>query len=376
MPALLRTQSEDNQPTYKVLHASPTHYSADSVIGGGEKYVLYMCRAMKKAAPALGFRIENKVIAFGERPGLHSVGFGVQCEVLPGRPWDPYSISPQDLTERLKDATLVVVHQCLSAFGLFVASHAKLLNKIVVGLDHGGGEHPLVHATPRTGRLFDLLHAYSQYGSSSYENLDAPVNVVPGPVDTEYYYPDNNVLRDSTTVLSVGRLLPHKGFDRIIKALPKQLRLIIIGSGYDRDYCAYLEHLSAGKDVQILDGLSDPEVLEYMRTAGLYVHASTHCDYQGKYYAKPELLGLAPLEAMSTGTPALVSTAGSLPELSNVNGCAVFRDDDHLAELLAEFAAGRGDYPRPSVIAENVERKYGLQVFGENFLRGVLRAVK
>jgi glycosyltransferase involved in cell wall biosynthesis len=360
----------------RILHVSPTYYSTDSVIGGGEKYVIYMCRAIQQAAPLLNLSVENKVVAFGDLPGLYNIGTGIQCEVLPGRPWDPYSVSPRNLSDRLKQADIVLIHQCLSAFGLFVASHAIILNKMVVGMDHGGGEHPLVHLAPRVGRLFHLLHAYSQFGSSSYLGLIAQVKVVPGPVDTEYYCPDLSVSRDWNTVLSVGRLLPHKGFERIIKALPDSLHLTIIGAGYDADYRAYLQELGRGKNVRIIEGLSDDEVRHCMRTAGLYVQASTHVDYRGTFYSKPELLGLASLEAMSTGCPTLVSNAGSLPELASIAGCSIFRDDDHLTQILASYSARLFDLPGYAVISRDVENKYGLKEFGRKFLIGARRLFK
>jgi glycosyltransferase involved in cell wall biosynthesis len=335
-----------------------------------------MCRAIEQAASMLGLSVESKVIAFGDVPGLYNIGTGIQCDVLPGRPWDPYSVCPRNLTDRLGQADIVLIHQCLSAFGLFVASHAIILNKMVVGMDHGGGEHPLVHLTPRVGRLFHLLHAYSQFGAASYSGLIAEVNVVPGPVDTEYYHLDLSVNRDPNMVLSVGRLLPHKGFDRIVRALPDSLNLTIIGAGYDADYRAYLENLGRGKNVSIIEGLSDDEVRRYMQTAGLYVQASTHFDYRGTFYAKPELLGLASLEAMSTGCPTLVSNAGSLSELASISGCTVFRDDDRLTQILASYAARLFEHPDPGAISRDVESQYGLKVFGSKFLIGARRLFK
>jgi glycosyltransferase involved in cell wall biosynthesis len=355
-----------------LLHVSPTYYSKSSVVGGGEKYILYMSSAIGAAAALQGIQIHDSILAFGQEPGVYEIKPGARCEVMRGRPWEPLSVNLQDFNQRIAEAEIIVVHQCLSAFGLFVASHSRLAGKVVIGVDEGGGEHALVHHTPEIGLIFDWFHAYSRFCANSFRDIEGRVAIVPGPVDTSYYRPDPTVKRDASLVLAVGRLLPHKGFERIINALPAGLRLIIAGTKYDREYCNYLSKLFGFSRVKIEEHLTDAELLLLMQTAGIFVHASTHIDYRGTYYAKPELLGLAPLEALSAGTPALVSSAGSLPELTCVGGCRMFRDDIELAELLAEHCKGSACYPSASEIHQNVESEYGLETFGRRFLDTLL----
>jgi glycosyltransferase involved in cell wall biosynthesis len=355
-----------------LLHVSPTYYSETSVVGGGEKYIVYMSSAIRAAAALQGIQIHDSILAFGPQPGVYELTPGVRCDVMPGRPWEPLSVNLVDFKARIARADILVIHQCLTAFGLFVASHSRLAGKVVIGVDEGGGEHALVHHTPETGRIFDWFHAYSRFCANSFRDIEGRVAIIPGPVDTSYYRPDGAVRRDPSLVLAVGRLLPHKGFERIIGALPANLRLIIAGAKYDREYCNYLSKLSGFSRVKIEEHLTDEELLLVMQTAGIFVHASTHIDYRGTYYAKPELLGLAPLEALSAGTPALVSSAGSLPELTCVAGCRMFRDDIELAEMLAAHGGGSGSYPAASEIHQDVESKYGLETFGRAFLETLL----
>ncbi len=338
------------------------------MVGGGEKYILYMSTAIEAAAALQGIQIHNSILAFGPQPGVYELTPGVRCDVMPGRPWDPLSVNLDDLKTRIARAEIIVVHQCLSAFGLFVASHSQLAGKVVIGVDHGGEEHALVHHTPEIGRIFDWFYASSQFGGNSFRDVEGRVVVVPGPVDTSYYRPDHSVRRDQGLVLAVGRLLPHKGFERIIRALPAELRLVIAGAKYDREYCSYLSKLSGDSRVKFEEHLTDEQLLLLMQTAGIFVHASTHIDYRGTYYAKPELLGLAPLEALSAGTPVLVSSAGSLPELTCVAGCRMFRDDLELAEMLAAHCRDSSSYPSAAEIHRDVESKYGLETFGRIFL--------
>jgi glycosyltransferase involved in cell wall biosynthesis len=357
-----------------LLHVSPTYYSETSVVGGGEKYILYMSHAIRTAAALQGLQIHDSILAFGPQPGAYELTPGVQCDVMPGCPWEPLSINLDDFKTRIAGAEIIVIHQCLSSFGLFVASHSRLAGKTVIGVDEGGGEHALVHHTPEIGRIFDWFHAYSQFCANSFRDIEGRVEIIPGPVDTSYYHPDGAVARDPRLVLAVGRLLPHKGFERIISALPADLRLVIVGSKYDQEYCNYLSKLPGFSRVKIEEHLTDAELRLLMQTAGIFVHASTHFDYRGTYYAKPELLGLAPLEALSAGTPALVSSAGSLPELTCVAGCRMFRDDIELANMLAGHCEGSVSYPSASEIHQDVESKYGLETFGRRFLDTLLSA--
>lgn len=351
-----------------IVHVSPTYYSADSVIGGGEKYVVYVARAMQLAAKLKGSQVDVTLLAFGERPGRYAVGPEIFCDVLPGRPWDASSLDARSIRAVLKQADVVYVHQCLCAFGLFVASQARLAGSRIVGLDHGGGEHPIVHFTPEAGNIFDFFQAYSDFGANAFTDIQGKVAVIRGPVDDEYFTPSGGE-RIPNRVVAVGRILPHKGFDRIIRALPPGLELSIIGSRYDEAYHDYLRGVAVGKRVEFIEGLDDLALREFVRSAGLFVHASTHVDYLGRYYAKPELLGLAPLEALACGIPTLVSTAGSLAELGIVDGCVVFEDDEVLAQILEVHAQGRYDWPSKAHISADVRFKFGLEQFGREILK-------
>jgi glycosyltransferase involved in cell wall biosynthesis len=353
-----------------VVHVSPTFYSADSVVGGGEKYVDYMIRALDAAARAVSRELSSSMLAVGSEPAVHILPGGTRLVLVEGSPWDPRSLDASALRARLEPPDVVVVHQCLSAFGLFVASHAKALGKTVVGMDHGGGEHPLAQHTPEIGRVFDLFVAQSRFAAASFHDLDGPVEVVPGPVDTTVYTPDRAKTREPDLVIALGRALPHKGFDTVIDALPAGLRLAILGTPSDASYWDYLQERAAAArgEVRFLTNLSDEQVKDLLQRAGLMVHASTHLDYRGHYYPKPELLGLAPLEAMACGTPALVSSAGALVELHELDGCRGFMLGAELDALLVEHTRGALTWPDQDAIHDSVATRYGTDVFGRKLL--------
>jgi glycosyltransferase involved in cell wall biosynthesis len=179
--------------------------------------------------------------------------------------------------------------------------------------------------------------------------------VVIGPVDTERFCPAASTAPTQAQrragarrriVLCVGRILPHKGIDRLIAALPSDLRLVIAGRIYHEPYYALLRQMAAGKDVHFVHEADDEALLALYRSAELYVQASTARDVYGNVASKPELMGLTTLEAMSCGLPSAVADTGSLPELvPEPNLGRVFSSNDELSAILREVA--RGSWPTP-----------------------------
>ena len=59
-----------------------------------------------------------------------------------------------------------------------------------------------------------------------------------GGVDTDRFRPGEPQCR-LEQALFVGRLLPHKGVDLLIDALPASVKLVVMGRVYDDSYFAY-----------------------------------------------------------------------------------------------------------------------------------------
>jgi glycosyltransferase involved in cell wall biosynthesis len=354
-----------------ILQVSPTGYSKNSVIGGGEKYVLYVDHALRRAAAEMRIPVKASILVLDGEAGTAASDHGTDSRSIAGRAWDPFTIDASDLAGQLSAFDIIYVHQCLTHVGLFVAAHAKLMGKVVIGADSGAGEYQLIKSNPDIARIYTRFHAYSRFGQNSFSEFDVPVHLVLGPVDTDVYKPTTESQRDPKMLLALGRLLPHKGFERIIDALPPSLSLTIVGTPYDKAYVALLKEKSAGKDVTFRSDLNDEELRGLIQRAGLFVHASTHFDYLGRYYHKPELLGLAPLEALSTGLRTLVSDAGSLPELAVLPGCWCFHNASELSELMQTYAAGTLPDPSPEEMHAGVTERYGLLQFGEKLLNAI-----
>jgi glycosyltransferase involved in cell wall biosynthesis len=352
----------------KIIHVTPRFYGNECSIAGGPKYLLYICRALQKGAESLGWNIETSVLSFGKEANVFESGpHRILHKIIKGDPKHPLTISADDIINSLQDADVVHVHQFLSHACLYVAAHARLLGKCIIGTDHQGEEHHLSY-NPEVSGIFDFFHSISDFALNTYKRLKGPVKLIKGPLDTETYKPDLQKQRNPRSVLAVGRLLPHKGYEKIIEALPMEMELTIAGALVDVAYREFLFSRIQQKKVKIIEGLSDSEIINLMHTAGIFVHAATYIDFRGKIHTKPEMLGLAPLEALSTGLTTIVSDAGALPELGKLPGCYVFKSVQDLNRLLNAHLDGGLKHPAPEIIHAGVEEVYGLENFGRKML--------
>jgi len=122
-------------------------------------------------------------------------------------------------------------------------------------------------------------------------------------------------------ILSVSRLIRHKGIHHLIRAYQKiypDKKLVIVGSGFHTDdYVAELEELAVGDPRIIFTGNQSGQALEQLfANAALFVQPS-----------ESEGLSIALLEAMSYGLPIIAS---DIPENQEALGRAgyFFRDCD------------------------------------------------
>lgn len=137
----------------------------------------------------------------------------------------------------------------------------------------------------------------------------------------------------SKQIMYAGRLSPEKGVDTLIKAwisLPNKFgyTLKIIGNGAERDK---LEELAkADSSIKFMGALSKEQTIQEMAVSALLVSPS-------KCY---ETFGLSPVEAMSLGTPVLISDLVNLFPIvqDNISG-RYFRagDAEDLAAKLTEL---------------------------------------
>jgi glycosyltransferase involved in cell wall biosynthesis len=251
---------------------------------------------------------------------------------------NPMSAYSGQLWNELEQSDMVHVHQSLSTFGVYSTVVAKSLRKPVILTDLGGGEHRIM-TTGRGLELGDAVLSISHYAQSLIAAKFSGIHeVVIGPVDTERFSPKPRPTRQYRSAICVGRIMPHKGIDRIIAALPAGLKLRVVGRVYHQRYYELLLRMSAGKDVEFILGADDQKLVDLYRDADLFLQGSTAKDVYGSTVRKPELMGLTTLEAMSCGLPAIVSDVGSLPELIGHSDFGlVFRTHGELVADLKRF---------------------------------------
>src|SRR6266550_2619446 len=146
------------------------------------------------------------------------------------------------------------------------------------------------------------------YNGIDLERFPAPRDETARPEVAPYYLP---------RIVSVGRLVPFKGFDDLIDACAELARrridfvCDIIGDGPRRETLqAKIEQLDLSSRVNLLGSLSQGAVLEKLQAAQIFALAST-TDAQGATDVFPTVI----LEAMASARPVVSTRLAGIPEL-------------------------------------------------------------
>ncbi|WP_405689917.1 glycosyltransferase family 4 protein [Streptomyces sp. NBC_00057] len=148
--------------------------------------------------------------------------------------------------------------------------------------------------------------------------------LVPG-VDAEVYRPDAGAGSDLRTelglhgkrvILCVARLVPRKGQDMLIRALPLIRRevpdavLVVVGRGPGEARLRKLAHRHAEGSVLFVGGKSHTETPQYYAAADVF---AMPCRTR-KAGLEAEGLGIVFLEAAASGLPVVVGDSGGAPD--------------------------------------------------------------
>lgn len=345
----------------RVVHISPLFFNQRSTLGGGERYPLNITRGLIAAA---GGTFTAEVISFDNVPDERPVGPGVTLRLLPAvNRHNPLSVLSLDLPAAIAGADLVHIHQVAMRASETALLVAKQLRKPVCATDHGSTTSSCGVFANRL-ELADRVVCYSDYGASLLETR-AKIEVIKGGVDGDFFCPPRTPLPRGH-VLYAGRLVPYKSVDQLIRAMPRDLPLVVCGQPSRPDYFRLLQDLAKGKDVRFILNASDEKIRELYRTAWVTVLPTRYEDCYGNLQAAPELMGLTLLESMACGTPAICFRAGAMPEFVHHGETGfVF---DGLDELTAQITYLADNSTAVEVMGRNarrrVEREFDYRVVG------------
>lgn len=342
----------------KAIHVVPALFSSTKgIVGGAERYAYELARF-------LSMRMDCSLLTFGDRPESYTDG-SLKVQILGGAHYvrgqrnNPLS---WEMFRELWQGDIVHCHQQhILSSSLTALARRYLGRKATVVSDLGGGGWDL-SAYMKTDPFFDAHLHISQYsrkvkGHDQYTNA----HVIYGGVDTEKFSPEAGVAREAL-ILYVGRLLPHKGIDILVRAIGPGMRLEIIGRPYDETYHAELRRLAEGKAVVFRSDATDADIVQAYRRAACIVLPSVYTDLNGNYSAVPELLGQTLLEGMSCGAPAVCSDVASMPEIvePGKNGFIVPPNDPEAThQVLLELVSSPSLVERLGLAArETVLRKF------------------
>ncbi|WP_375488090.1 glycosyltransferase family 4 protein [uncultured Mycobacterium sp.] len=212
----------------------------------------------------------------------------------------------------------------------------------------------------RIGDSTDVVTFVSRYTRARFASAFGPqaaLEYLPPGVDTDRFRPDpasraelrsRYRLGQRPTVVCLSRLVPRKGQDMLIRALPairqrvEGAALVIVGGG---PYLSALRRLAQGcgvaEQVILTGAVSGAELPAHHAMADVF---AMPCRTRGAGL-DVEGLGIVFLEASATGVPVVAGCSGGAPETvrHNITGCVVDgRSVDQVADVVGALLADPG----------------------------------
>lgn len=171
----------------------------------------------------------------------------------------------------------------------------------------------------------DVFFPVSHYTAGLLHERGVPrerLHVVPNGTNPDHFRPlDGSALRrrlglgERPLLLTVGRLVPRKGVDTVLQALPRvartvpEVQYLVVGTGPDASRLERLaERLQVRDRVHFVGEVSHQELPLYYSAADLFVMPARE--------ARPDVegFGIVFLEANACGTPVIGARTGGIPD--------------------------------------------------------------
>lgn len=242
--------------------------------------------------------------------------------------WLRYGVSTRlSIARQLRARRADLVHvQCVSSNGRYALLASKDLKVPLVVTMQGELTMDATDVYQRSAQLrrswrallgsaavitacshFTLREAEAAYGCAFGDRG----RVVYNGINASDFYAIDPITRDRPYVLGLGRLVPQKGFDLLIRAFERlstefpDHELLIAGDGLSR---SLLERLardsSVGARIHFIGAVTHSVALQLFAGASAFVLSSRH-----------EPQGIVVLEAMASGTPVVAASVGGVSEI-------------------------------------------------------------
>jgi glycosyltransferase involved in cell wall biosynthesis len=277
--------------------------------------------------------VPTRLIVFGERLVRRRIGLLEICELPVRTRWKDGSVNPlsEQLALYVPLTHVIHAHQYHSVVTNLLLGAGRLSGRSVFVTDHGGASYNYADRWSLERFVSGFLPV-SRFSAGFFPQLWAKTSdPLLGGADLTRFHPSSAERRRE--VVYVGRLLPHKGVDFLLRAVDDATPVRIFGRSYDPAYRFELERLARGKDVVFNERASDEDIADAYRSARVAVLPSVYKSSDGVEHPWPELLGLTLIEAMASGTPVIASRVGGMPEIVQHDRTGFLVEPGNVAEL-------------------------------------------
>ena len=208
-----------------------------------------------------------------------------------------------------------------------------------------------------------IVRSYA-YGRAAPSLQDVPESrwrVVPNGIDTQRFSPSGRMIGAKDRLLFVGRLVPYKGVDVLIRALARLHSappLVVAGDGPQRRKLESLAR-SLGVDVRFLGHVPDADLPALYRGARLTILPSVN---------QQEAFGIALVESMACGTPVVASDLPGVAETARSGGLVARPGDpeDLSQKILAALLPAA--VPAGTALSKAIGQSYSWDAITKRFL--------
>ena len=302
----------------KVVHLLPALEQ-----GGVETVVCDLVRALSSRGQGAenGEQWESVVVSKGGRlvARIEAAGGRHIALDLKSKNLLTYFNRARNLRQVLKEERpdLVCVHSRVPAW-LFVWAN-RGLGLRWISYAHGANSVSRYSEVMTKGDLVIVPSQFlADYLKTSYRIPEAKIRVIPNAVDAERFDPDNldrtfvaekrrewGICEGDRVLMAIGRITPVKGLMELIRTLPPDVKLVIVG-GADKHHRKYSESLRALAGPNVIFAGPQEKIPECISIADEVVSANT---------TKPETFGLSVIEAYAMNKPVRAKRFGGVAEV-------------------------------------------------------------